>query len=111
MNNKTDIDIKIEAVLNSLEGMQTASPGPYFFTRVQARLNVAEKTVWEKVSSYMARPAVAIAIVLSVILMNAVAVIHEKSDPSSLVDQSEQSVYEDFNVAANTFYDYEISEP
>jgi NADH:ubiquinone oxidoreductase subunit 6 (subunit J) len=110
MNKKNDIDIKVEAAMNSLDGIGTATPGAFFFTRVQARLNRTEKSVWEKVSSFIARPAIAVTVVLAVVLMNAIAVIQQETS-SSLVEQSEQSVYEDFNVAANTFYEYEISEP
>lgn len=110
MNNKNDIDLKVQAALNSLDDVKTASPGHFFFTRVQARLNKAEKSIWENISSFISRPAIAIAVVLAVVMMNAIAVVQQETN-TSLVDQSDQSVYEDFNLAANTFYDYEISEP
>jgi hypothetical protein len=111
MNNKRDIDINVEAAMNSLDGMQSATPGAFFFTRVQARLSRKEKSIWEKVSSFMARPVVAITVILAVIITNAAVIIQQKDNTPSLVEQSEQSVYDDFNLAANTFYDYETSEP
>ena len=110
MNKKNDIELKVEAAMNSLDGLQRATPGVFFFTRLQARLSRTEKSMWENISSFISRPVIAITVVLAVVLMNAVAVIQQETS-SSLVDQADQSVYEDFNLAANTFYDYEISEP
>jgi hypothetical protein len=111
MNKKSDIQNKVEATLNSLEGITSATPGPYFFTRVQARMQKAEKNVWEKISAYIARPTVAFAMVGFVLLMNTIAVLQHTKTSDLASDQSDQSVYEEFNVAANTFYDYEIKEP
>ena len=111
MKKKSDIQNKVEAAINSLDGITSATPGPFFFTRVQARLNRIEKNVWENISAFVARPAVAIAMVGLVLLMNTVAVVQHKETSSLSLDQSDQSVYEEFNLAANTFYDYEIKEP
>jgi hypothetical protein len=111
MTNKSNIQNEILATINSLDGITSASPGPFFFTRLQARLNKVEKNGWEKMSAFVSRPAVAIAMVTFVLLMNTFAVLQHKKSSSLALDQSEQSVYEEFNVAANTFYDYEIKEP
>jgi len=111
MNKENNIKEKTEAALNSLEGMRSASPGAFFFTRVQARLNRVEKNVWETLSGFIARPAVAIAVVCLVVLMNAVAVLQEEQTSPSLADQSEQSNFDDFELASNAYYDYEIKEP
>jgi hypothetical protein len=97
--------------MNSLDGIQPASSGDYFYTRVLARLQRTERNIWEQITALIGRPVVAIPIVLFVILMNALVVLYEKEVPSALVEQSEQSNYDEFNVAANTFYDNETSEP
>ncbi len=109
--NKSDIQKEVQATIQSIEGLVTASPGPFFFTRVQACLNKVERNVWERASSYIARPTVAIAMVSFIILMNTVAVLEHKKSSSLSSDQTDQSVYDEFNVAVNTFYDYEIKEP
>lgn len=109
MNKKSDIQNKVVAAINCLDGLTQASPGPFFFTRVQARLNKIEKNVWESISAFIARPTIAIAMVCLVLLMNTVAVLQHTKTLTS--DQSDQSVYEEFNLATNTFYDYEIKEP
>jgi len=111
MNNKSHIETEVQATINSIEGICTATPGPFFFTRVQARLHKAEKNVWEKITSFVARPTVAIAMVSCVLLLNTVAVLQHKQNANLSSDQPDQSVYDEFNVAVNTFYDYEIKEP
>jgi len=111
MNNKNNIQNEVEATLISLNGIVTATPGPYFFTRVQARLTKAEKNIWERVSSFIARPAIAITMVSFVLLMNTIAVLEHKKTSNLFMDQPDQSFYDEFNVAVNTFYDYEIKEP
>jgi hypothetical protein len=108
MNNKSDIQNLVETTLVSLNGIQKASPGPYFITRVQARLAKAEKNIWETLSAFISRPAVAVGMVTFVLLMNTFAVIQHKKISALPVEQADQSVYEEFNVAVNTFYDYEI---
>ena len=111
MNKKSDIELKAEAAMNSLEGLHSATPGPFFFTRVMARLSRAEKNPWEKVGAFIARPVVAIAVVTLVLLMNAGAVLQEKESAPSLAEQTESSNYDEMELVANTFYDYEIKEP
>ncbi len=111
MSSKSDIQNKVHATIISLDGMKSATPGPFFFTRLQARLNKTDKNNWEKVSAFIARPTVAIAMVSSIILMNTFAVLQHKTSSNTSLDQTDQSVYEEFNVAVNTFYDYEIKEP
>ena len=111
MNNKIDIQNNVRATIDSLDGIKPATPGPFFFTRVQARLYKSEKNIWEKLSGFIARPTIAIAMVTLIILMNTVAVLQHKNTSNLALDQSEQSIYEEFNVAVNNFYDYEIKEP
>ncbi len=111
MNKNSNIQNNVEETLSSFEGISSASPGPYFFTRVQARLNRVEKNIWEKISSFIARPTVAFAMVSVILLMNTIAVLQHNQSSNFTADQPDQSVYEEFNVAVNTFYDYEIKEP
>jgi len=111
MKNETEINKNVEATLNSLDGIQPATPGVYFYTRVMARLNKTEKNVWELITARIGQPVVAIPIVLLVILMNAVVVFYEHQTPANLAEQTEQSNYDEFNIAANTFYDNETTEP
>lgn len=111
MFNETNKNQKIEEILSSLDGVQRAQPSPFFYTRLNARLMRAEKNVWERITSFVARPVVAFAMVTGVILLNMSVLMNQKPVNSASDQTTYQSVYEDYSLASNDFYDYEIKEP
>lgn len=112
MNKKANIQTNVEQAMQSLEGIQSASPGAFFFTRVQARMNKIEQNIWEIVSAFIARPVVAFLVICLVVVMNVIVVFEHKQSSAYLADQPEQSLYDDdFTLASTTFYDDEITEP
>lgn len=66
---KQDIEQKIDSTLNATEGMSRALPTPFFYTRLEAAL-LPKNNIWEKISQFVARPAVAIATVAIIVSMN-----------------------------------------
>ena len=110
MNKEKEITGKVADVLSSLEGMKPASPGPFFYTRVQARLHKQGKSVWDHVSLLITRPAVAFTVVCVILLMNMLVFLQQKNVSSTLADQQEQSYYEEYNNTADNFYDFAINE-
>jgi hypothetical protein len=103
MTQKNNMEKRIEQALSSLDGVQRATPQPFFYTRLKARLEQTEKGVWESVSSFITRPAMLIATVCMVLLLN-VAVLY-KNHISSLkvtAEQLEQIPGDAFDVASNT---------
>lgn len=98
-----------ENIINSLDGLQKASPGDFFFTRVQARLHKEEINLWGRVTAFATRPAVALATLCVICLLNAAALFYqyESSSNSVIADQFEQNSSDDYNttVAANSYYD------
>lgn len=70
MNRRTDIEQKVQEALESLDGIQRAEPQPYFYTRLKARLQRDERTVWETIGSFMSRPAVVAAGLCMVVVLN-----------------------------------------
>ena len=112
MNKNVDIQTKVEQIMQSLEGIQSASPGAFFFTRVQSRINRVEQNIWEVLSAFLARPVVAFAVICLVVVMNMIVVFEHRQSTVYLGDQLEQSVYDDdFTLASTTIYDDEITEP
>jgi hypothetical protein len=105
------IEPAVEETLRSLDGLKTASPGPFFFTRVQARLNRSERNVWEKLSMLLSRPTVAIAGICLIIFINTLTVLDLKDTAPSLAEQNEPIYDEEYNMAVTSFYDIENTEP
>ena len=105
MENKKEI----ENIINSLEGVQKASPGGFFFTRVQARLQKEEIGFWGSMAYFITKPAVALATLCIICLLNAAALYYEHTSSSATImaDQVEQSATDDYNttVAVNSYYD------
>lgn len=103
MENKNET----ESILNSLDGVQKASPGAFFFTRVQARLQKEETGFWGSLASFIARPKVALATLCLIFLLNAAALFYQKKSSAVVADQNEQSLTDDYNttVATNSYYD------
>jgi len=101
-----DIEKRSEEALNSLDGIQRAVPAPYFFTRLQVRLR--EKiTIWENITRFINRPAIAFATILFVLALNAFAFLKQQSQPAAAVpsfsmDLNEQSMNDVYDFASKT---------
>ena len=101
---------KTEEALSSLDGLVKASPGPYFYTRLEARMNRAKNNVWDHMVFMLNRPVVAIGLALFVIAINTTVVL-QKNETSTLADQAELTVSEEYNLASNTYLDEVTQEP
>lgn len=103
---------KLEKALESLDGIQRATPQPYFYTRLKARLTREEKE-WGGITGFISRPVYALAMICVVLLINTWAVVRDNSDPTTaqanaLQMVTDQQLPDEYNVAVNTFYDYEM---
>ena len=97
-----------EDMLNSLEGLQKASPGVFFFTRVQARLQKDEVSLWSRIAYLVAKPGFTFATLFAIFLLNAAVLLYQRSNSGAgAADQTEQLSAEDYNttLAANSYYD------
>lgn len=112
MNKNRNIEQLIEEAMGSLDHIDRASPKPFLLTRIRARINRKNVTVWEKVSWLIGRPSIAIPGLVILIVLNVLAVTFNKED--SLVTTSEQvasSSADEFNYTVATIYDIENTEP
>lgn len=108
MTNKDKIQQEIERTLQSLDGVKRAEANPYLFTRINARMN-KKPGVWEWVSSFVSRPAIAIAIVALVMAINGWALWGSNSADNGTVaaDNVSELATEYNTVASVNNYDYE----
>ena len=108
MMSENNIERKIDDTLLSIEGIQRATPAPFFFTRLQARLQTSV-TVWEKITLLINRPAVAFATISFVLVINAFAFLWQQSQaveqsaiPSAAADFGDQNINNVYDFAAKT---------
>jgi len=97
---------KIEAALSSLDHVTRVGPGPFFYTRMEARLNQEDRTVWERISGFIAKPAVALSVICLVISLNALVIVQSKASPS-FSEQSTTVLADDSDVDTIAFFDEE----
>jgi len=111
MINKGNLHNEIERTLQSLDGVKRAEANPFLFTRLKAKMQ-KDTNVWERTFSFISRPAVALAIVILVMAINAWALWGASTNENATVENGNASISEIANeynlVASVSNYDYEI---
>jgi hypothetical protein len=108
MKDKKYIEQEVDKTLNSLEGLQKATPGLYMFTRVKARLERGEKNFWTIAWAFLCRPAVAFTTIIAALFINIIIFFEFRSDSSQSAGEGEQLFANEYNLVNNTIYDSTI---
>ncbi len=110
MKQKKTIEERIEETMNSFDGIQPASPQPWLFTRIQGRLlKMEEKTSWDMVSSFLSKPAVAIASLCLILFLNGFILFQQEKEASVVIlpAQYEPPSDSESMIASSSSFDYE----
>jgi hypothetical protein len=114
MTTNQNIENLVDQTLNSLEGIRKASPKPFFFTRLKAKLMQVEQNGWDKLCSFIARPSIAFGLVAIILLLNTWAFftkIHPKNVGSAVMaGQTETVGSEEYGIAAIDYNYFEESQ-
>ena len=87
MKKKQYIHQKVDETLASLDDAQQATPTPFLFTRVMARLQSAKESYWEKAGRLISRPSFAVAGLTTVIVLNVVVLTLQHTKVTNLKTQ------------------------
>ena len=71
--------------MGSLDHVTPASPAPFFYTRLTARMMREEKNFWGRISRIITRPAVAGLSVAVILLVNIFAILHHTPQSSGIL--------------------------
>lgn len=71
---------RAEDILSSLDGMLPASPGPFLYTRLMARMQARREGYWSHVAEFFSRPKVAMALAIAFIMINAYILFSSRGD-------------------------------
>ena len=107
MKQRNDIEKRVEETLNSLDGIQRAEPQPWLFSRVKGRLMQEEKTAWGTVGSFLARPAIAIAGLCFILILNGFLLFNQEKESSSVAGVNDLPLDSESMVASSSSFDYE----
>ena len=70
MTQKEKIQQEIERTLQSLDQVKRAEANPFLYTRIKARMQKQQSSIWERTFSFMSKPMVALAVVFLVMVIN-----------------------------------------
>src|SRR2546428_14154776 len=104
---KNALDNKIKNTLASLDGIERASPGPFFFTRLKVRMEHRTRNLWEEMGSFLTKPVVALAGILVIVIVN-LTVIYSNNEPAVIEPgQSEYAANDEYVQLSNRIYEIE----
>jgi hypothetical protein len=105
------INKKVDDAMQSMDSIKRASPRPFLFTRLEARMQ-NERNTWSKLSSFVARPVVAFACICFVLIINAMVILLSDTSGNSLTQQgSELATADEYNQVSYNLYDFENTKP
>lgn len=103
MNNKAQIQTRVEATLTSLDGAQRATANPFLYTRIKARLEAEERSIWQLAAGWLTRPVVAVSAFLMVVFMNAWVFLPSATTPeAATVQEADQQLAREYTLAATS---------
>lgn len=109
MNKMTDIQQRIDEAMDSILNIAHATPQPFFYTRLMARIESQESSGWEKISGLISRPMVAFITLSTVLMLNIFVALNGTSPSLNRAEMSEVATADD--LGTNTFYDIENVQP
>ncbi|MEO6681855.1 MAG: hypothetical protein ABIN48_03430 [Ginsengibacter sp.] len=110
MKNKADLEKRVNIALDSLNQMERASAPPYFFTRLEARMQKG-KTFWEKSTLFLTNPVFSFASITLILLFN-IYVIASSPDENNITQQdNELATIDEYNQVSSTLFDFENIKP
>lgn len=98
-------DAELEAILNSLEGIQKAVPEPFFYTRLKAKMMRTEDSVWSRVLQFVSKPAFAVAAVFVFLLINGYILFNQFKETSVSTPESAQTLALEYTSLSSSFYE------
>jgi len=112
MNKQEQINKLVEEALTSFDDAKRAAAKPYLFTRIQARMNKEEESVWEKAGWLITRPAVAFTGICLVVLINAAVIFYSKATIQvTNTEVAVQNTTDEFSYTVSGIYDIENTQP
>ena len=106
-----NLNKKIDEAMQSLDGIEKASARPFFFTRLEARMQ-REKSRWETISSFLSKPVVAFASICLIIVINAAVILSSSSLKNSSDQQNtELATADEYNSVSAPLYEFVNATP
>ena len=100
MKSREQIQLEVDQILESLDGLKRAETTPFFYTRLMARLDNTPVGVWNQWMAFIARPAVSLGLLFIFLVMNGYLLLNKFSENN---DQTAQG--SDYVAQQITYFD------
>ena len=105
MPNRKFSDHELDAILNSLDGVQKASPEPFLFTRIMARIQSSDDNSWARVLKFVSKPAFALAIAIIFLFINGYILVSQFRNTVAPKEESTQAMAMEYTGLTTPYYD------
>ena len=110
MNRKAIINKLIEEAISSADDSVQATPKPFLLTRINARLARQKENVSDGFIGLVSRPYILFPCLALVICLNITAIVMNRSQPVTAIEQSGQTQADEFSYSVANIYDIENNE-
>lgn len=111
MKNKMDIEKKVDDALQSIDAIERASVSPYFFTRLEARMQKG-KTFWEKTSVFLTNPVFAFGSICIILFINIYVIASTPSTGINVASQTnELATVDEYSQVSSNLFEFENLKP
>jgi hypothetical protein len=111
MAKKQYTEQKIEAILNSFDGLEKASPTPFLYTRLMARMQESDDNIWSRILQFVTKPVFAVGITLVFLMINAYILLNQYSSSVEQPEESTQTIALEYTSLSATMYDNNTETP
>jgi len=109
MNIKNNIQKEVEKTLQSIDQISRAAANPFLFTRIKAKMQ-RESNVWERIVSFVTKPAIAVVVLVVIFVTNGWFVLqaqHQRVTSDSSQVATAYDVSAEYSMFTTTNYELE----
>ena len=105
-------DAELDAILNSLDGLEKASPRPYFYTRLMSKMHSTdENNQWSRAMQFISKPVFALGMTLIFLLINGYILFNQYKQAPEPLEESTQTLALEYNSLNTSFYENNADNP
>lgn len=111
MANKNFSEQEIERILNSLDDLQKATPQPFLYTRLVARMQKVDDNAWSRALQFVSKPAFALGMALLFLMINGYILLNQFTKASEPAEETTQALALEYASLTSPFYDNNEENP
>ena len=82
-----NIEKQIEDTLNSINGIERATPAPYLLTRINQQRNKVDTSWLESLTRFLTKPAIAVLVLFFIIMINVLIITSGNENSIDVYDE------------------------